>query len=244
MGFPMTGYRLASMDVRSDEERGATILGYGATKRSVGTVVRARRLALGMSQELLADLVGEKQTYISQIERGRIAVPRDYKTLFPLLADALKMPVAELFEAADLVVEVSVSNARVPLIGRIPADTTRFSLLREREDSTLPTVGVAAEDIQGARSPFALEVTGDCMAAIGIMEGDIVICDVPAGRLPRDGQLVVARVNGDEVALKRWCVTRQGVELRDGAGQVVYALADPSQVEILGLYLTYKPGPR
>lgn len=40
----------------------------------LGTVVRQRRMALGMSQEGLADLAQLNRTYIGKIERGETSV--------------------------------------------------------------------------------------------------------------------------------------------------------------------------
>lgn len=42
---------------------------------------------------------------------------------------------------------------------------------------------------------FMLEVTGDSMTGAGIMEGDLVI--VEKGRNPKNGDIVVAEVDGD-----------------------------------------------
>ncbi len=42
---------------------------------------------------------------------------------------------------------------------------------------------------------FLLEVTGDSMIGAGILEGDLVICE--KGRTPKNGDIVVAQVDGD-----------------------------------------------
>jgi SOS regulatory protein LexA len=42
---------------------------------------------------------------------------------------------------------------------------------------------------------FLLEVTGDSMSGAGIIEGDLVI--VEKGRTPKNGDIVVAQVDGD-----------------------------------------------
>jgi repressor LexA len=42
---------------------------------------------------------------------------------------------------------------------------------------------------------FLLEVTGDSMSGAGIMEGDLVI--IEKGRIPKNGDIVVAEVDGE-----------------------------------------------
>lgn len=211
--------------------------------QTVGEVIRARRRERGMSQELLADLVGIRQPYLSQIELGKVGVPREYRRLFPLFADALRLPVAELFEAAGLVVEVRRSETRVPLMERIPTTAAELARLLER-GTDLPTVGVAAEDLQGARSPFGYEMPEDC-EGFRVYRGDTLICDVPAGRMPRDRQLVVVLLEGRHLDLVRWCCTPRGqIELRDGYEHVVRTLDHAEDIDVLAFYLTFKPGPR
>lgn len=67
-------------------------------RRMVGRLVRARREALGLSQERLADLTGISQTYISRIERGDVAFPND-ETLAKL-GDALGLTRADFYREA------------------------------------------------------------------------------------------------------------------------------------------------
>jgi transcriptional regulator with XRE-family HTH domain len=64
--------------------------------RAVALRVRERRLELGISQEELALRAGLHRTYVSDIERGNrnIAI-----TNLVRLADALELPVADIFSA-------------------------------------------------------------------------------------------------------------------------------------------------
>jgi transcriptional regulator with XRE-family HTH domain len=64
--------------------------------RAVATRVRERRLELGISQEELALRAGLHRTYVSDIERGNrnIAITNVVR-----LADALQLPVADIFSA-------------------------------------------------------------------------------------------------------------------------------------------------
>jgi transcriptional regulator with XRE-family HTH domain len=67
-----------------------------AIDKRLGEQVRARRLAVGMSQERLAELLGITFQQIQKYEAGtnRIAASRLYE-----IAAALEMPVARFFEA-------------------------------------------------------------------------------------------------------------------------------------------------
>lgn len=56
--------------------------------------LRARRKALGISQEELADLAGLHRTYVGSIERGERNVSIDN---IERLADALDLDVVDLF---------------------------------------------------------------------------------------------------------------------------------------------------
>jgi transcriptional regulator with XRE-family HTH domain len=64
--------------------------------RAVAARVRERRLELGISQEELAHRAGLHRTYVSDVERGsrNIAITNVVR-----LADALQVPVADLFSA-------------------------------------------------------------------------------------------------------------------------------------------------
>lgn len=64
--------------------------------RAVAIRMRERRLELGISQEELAHRAGLHRTYVSDLERGNrnIAI-----TNLVRLADALEIPVADIFSA-------------------------------------------------------------------------------------------------------------------------------------------------
>lgn len=132
-------------------------------------------------------------------------------------------------------IDVTDDTIQVPVIGRVPADSLRWTAMEEESD-----VDLTRAEVGNARSPFGLIATGDCLRSIGIWSGDVVVCDRALGREPRDRQLVVVRV-GNDVTLKRWCKTDDGIELRDGDEQTVYRLQAGDDIEIIGFYLTFKP---
>ena len=56
-------------------------------------LMRGKRVFLGMSQEQLAKIIGWRQEYVSQVERGVRLIPKDKAAAF---ATALKMLPQEL----------------------------------------------------------------------------------------------------------------------------------------------------
>ena len=63
---------------------------------TLGKLIRRRRLELGLSQEQLADLVGEhmRQAEISRLENDHVSLPR--RERLERLAEALDVPLGEL----------------------------------------------------------------------------------------------------------------------------------------------------
>ncbi len=86
------------------------------------------------------------------------------------------------------------STVEIPLHGRIAAGTPIEAL--ENQDSF---INIPAT-MMGRGSCYALEISGDSMVELGILDGDTVIiesCDTA-----RDGEVIVALVDGEEATLK------------------------------------------
>ncbi len=81
-----------------------------------------------------------------------------------------------------------------PILGRIPAGYPLFSA-SEIE-------GYAPIDYPDPSNYFWLRVSGDSMMNAGIQTGDLVL--IRQQSCADDGQIVAARVNGDEATLKRF----------------------------------------
>lgn len=203
----------------------------------IGEVVRSARLARGLTQERLAELIGHKQHYVSMIERGRIQRP-GYDVLVRL-ADALAVPVGELLRATG--VEVIADGAvMVPVMGLVPGAGARLSADR---GEAMYRVQVVADDLRDARAPYGLEVEGDDLRSLGIYAGDVVIVDPADGRPPANGRLAVVRLD-DRLVLARWCADDGLVTLRDGADAIIWS-GPARDVEVVAHYLTFRPlGPR
>ncbi len=115
----------------------------------------------------------------------------------------------------------------LPLYGRIAAGTPIEAL--SNPDST---VAVPQGMIGGGGSHYALEIAGDSMIGVGIMDGDTVI--IQECEQAESGAIVVALVDSEEATLKIW---------RPADGEVVLEAAndaypaqhyEPDKVQIQG----------
>src|SRR5579871_3979602 len=98
---------------------------------------------------------------------------------------------------------MSVNTAVVlPLLGRIAAGQP-IEAVENPE-----TISLA--DFVRSKEVFVLEVRGESMQDEHIMDGDYVL--VEKAKIARNGELVVALVNGDETTLKRFY--KEGINIR------------------------------
>ncbi len=86
------------------------------------------------------------------------------------------------------------NTLEIPLHGKIAAGTPIEAL--ENIDSH---IAVPASMV-GHGSCYALEISGDSMIELGILDGDTVI--IESGQTARDGEVVVALVDREEATLK------------------------------------------
>jgi repressor LexA len=91
---------------------------------------------------------------------------------------------------------------RLPLVGRIAAGRPVETF--ENQET------IALEDITRSKEVFVLEVRGDSMQDEHIVDGDYVM--VEKAKNARDGEIVVALVDGSETTLKRFY--REGSKIR------------------------------
>lgn len=114
----------------------------------------------------------------------------------------------------------------IPLYGRIAAGSPIEAIRDENGSLDVPP------NIIGNGEHYALEVDGDSMINAGINDGDIVV--IKKTDSVRDGDIVVALVDGEEVTLKRLKRDKGKVILipeNDDYSDQVYA---PEQVHIQG----------
>src|SRR6476659_9713181 len=98
----------------------------------------------------------------------------------------------------------SLSQLTLPLVGRVAAGTP--ILAQEHIDRTF----LMEASLFSRRPDYLLKVRGMSMKDAGIMDGDLLA--VQKAKEAKNGQIVVARL-GDEVTVKRFKRTRNGIEL-------------------------------
>lgn len=123
----------------------------------------------------------------------------------------------------------------IPLHGRIAAGTPIEAL--ENHDSYVPI----PTTMLGRGDCYALEISGDSMIELGILDGDTVV--IESGSTARDGEVVVALVNGEEATLKTLQRKGQHVALvpanRDYETQIYDAASVQVQGRLVGLMRQY-----
>lgn len=167
---------------------------------TTGERIKYLRLQKGLSQEELGKKVGVGKAAINKYEKG--IVVNFKRSMIDRLADALDVSPIFLmgFEEGQLpsnAIPFSPSH-KAPILGYIPAG---YPVL-------------AVEDIEGyadipysdVENYFFLRIDGESMKNAGIHTGDLVL--IRRQKCADDGQIVAARVNGDEATLKRY--KRQG----------------------------------
>ena len=94
----------------------------------------------------------------------------------------------------------------IPIIGRVTAGLPMYA--QTEWDGT--TVLDAA--IFRGQNLFALHVKGDSMKDVGILNGDLAICE--PRQYAQNGEIVVALVGGEEATVKRFFLHDDHIELR------------------------------
>ncbi len=131
---------------------------------------------------------------------------------------AAAAPAAATLRAANDVLDI-------PLHGRIAAGTPIEAL---QGTDTLPVPAA----LLGPGEHYALEVAGDSMVEVGILDGDYAL--VRKTDTARDGEIVVALVNNEEATLKTY--RREGQMIRLDPANRLYdpQRYRPEQVRIQG----------
>ena len=147
-----------------------------------------------VTQQQLATALGVGKSTISMYESGQREP--DFETL-EKLADYFNVNMATFFPSNEMPANgtpYSPSKHVAPILGRIPAGYPVFAA-SEIE-------GYAPIDYSDTENYFWLRVSGDSMVNADILDGDFVLIRYQS--CADDGQIVAARVNGDEATLKRF----------------------------------------
>jgi len=116
-----------------------------------------------------------------------------------------------------------LTKMSLPLAGRIAAGSP---LLAVEQNETIDFSGLFGSDNQ-----FCLKVTGNSMIEAQIADGDYVV--VKKQKNCRDGDIVVALVNGEDATLKRFYKEPHRIRLEpaNSTMQPIYS----TQVEVMGV---------
>ena len=123
-------------------------------------------------------------------------------------------------------IEVLQPIRRLPVLGRIVAG-------RPLESYESPADLDLFESVRGSKETFALEVHGDSMIGDNIQEGDYVI--VEKRKQAREGETVVALLEGGEVTLKKFY--REGRRIRLQPANPAHEPIFVDRVEIQGVVI-------
>jgi len=121
-----------------------------------------------------------------------------------------------------------IAQLTLPLVGRVAAGSP--ILAQEHIDQTY----VMEASMFARRPDYLLKVRGMSMRDAGILDGDLLA--VQKASEAKNGQIVVARL-GDEVTVKRFRRTRQGIELiaENPDFETLHVAADSAEFQLEGL---------
>ena len=117
---------------------------------------------------------------------------------------------------------------RLPIKGTVAAGYPIEAL-----ESSDERMAVPAEMVRDAEETFLLRVRGDSMIEDGIHEGDMLIVERTAKA--RNGQVVVALVNGFETTVKRFYLEGENIRLQPANSTMEPIMAMAKDVTIQGL---------
>lgn len=128
-------------------------------------------------------------------------------------------------------IEVLTPQRGIPLVGHIAAGKP-IEPLEDRSDVDVLQV------LKRGQEYFALQVRGDSMIEDGIRSGDVVICEKRTGA--RDGETVVAVLEGGEATLKRWYKEEGRIRLQPANAAMKPIYTDGAQVQgvAVGIFRT------
>ena len=159
---------------------------------TIGERIKEARLAAGMSQEKLGEIIGWRQSRVGNYERG-IREPRvdDLEKI----ARALNVSVLWLATGeGPMVADLPPHLTRVPVISYVQAGSWTEAVDSFPTGNGLETV---TTDLDLGDYAFALRIKGDSMEP-EFHEGDIIIIDPSVE--PRPGDYVVAKRDKDNEA--------------------------------------------
>jgi repressor LexA len=138
------------------------------------------------------------------------------------------LEIAERYFAEERARQPHAAGGSIPLLGRIAAGSPVEAIANPE--------ALQFSDFVGNENTFALQVRGDSMIEDHICSGDYVLVE-KAGSV-RNGEIVVALVDGSEATLKRYYAEPDGrVRLQPANAAMTPIFIHPEAVQIQGRVL-------
>ena len=128
-----------------------------------------------------------------------------------------------------------IEGKNVPIIGQISAGLPLYAQ-QEWDGEVL----VDPNFFRGSNL-FALRVHGESMKDVGIMDGDLVICE--PRQFAQNGEIVVALIEDEEATVKRFYLQNDNIELRPENDEFQSMRYELGQVLIQGKVMGVMRGP-
>jgi len=109
----------------------------------------------------------------------------------------------------------------IPIIGKVTAGLPMYA--QQEWDGCL----VLDAEVFPGQNLFVLRIKGDSMKEAGILDGDLAICE--PRQYAKNGEIIVALLNGEEATVKHFFLHEDRIELRPGNphySPMYYAFSD------------------
>ena len=143
--------------------------------------------------------------------------------------EVLKVPEGSQSDPVPAPVMEAANDSEIPFVGKIAAGNPIMALEDSYNMISVPP------NMMGRGDHFALEIEGESMTGVGILDGDIVV--VRKADTARNGQIVVALVDGEEATLKTLRKSGQEIELIAENPDYPTRTFGPDRVEVQGVLI-------
>ena len=123
----------------------------------------------------------------------------------------------------------------IPIIGRVMAGLPMYAQTEWEGSTVLDTAVFRGQNL------FALHVKGDSMKDVGILNGDLAVCE--PRQYAQNGEIVVALINNEEATVKRFFLRKKYIELRPENKKYKPMRYDFSEVLVQGKVIGIQRGP-
>lgn len=184
----------------------------------IGEIIKKYRDEHKVSQRAFASRTSLSPSYINTLEKiynPKTNKPYSVTTDVAIeIANAMNLSIEDLLNKLDKNQEFNINSSKTDVLGNPVVSIDLLGTIKAGYDwianeDKIGTVDIPAE-LAKTGDFFALKVKGDSMAD-AILEGDIVI--IKKQDFAEDGEIVAAIINGDEVTLKKFRKTENGIKL-------------------------------